>query len=57
MLLAEVRNVGIQGDGRSYGHPVVRELVVAWGRGGGLLVTAIAVPQTALISGAESGAR
>ena len=23
MLLAEVRNVCIQGDGRSYGHPVV----------------------------------
>ena len=23
MLLAEIRSVGVQGDGRTYGHPVV----------------------------------
>ena len=23
MLLADVRSVGVQGDGRSYGHPIV----------------------------------
>ncbi len=39
MLLAEVRSVGVQGDGRTYGHPVVLRPVTSedamtadWGR-------------------------
>jgi len=37
MLLADVRSVGVQGDGRTYGTPVVLRPVVQRGRHDGRL--------------------